>query len=59
MEEYKLANLEILIPLDPRNCEHFPDPGMPSLAKGEDFFFPIFCQINSYIALSGATFVVP
>ena len=45
--------------MDPCERDHFPDPGTPPFAQGETFFFPVFCQINSHIALSGATFVVP
>ena len=55
---YDLATLRSLIPSDTREPEHLPDPGTPSLAQGEAVFFPVFCQINSHAALSGAEFVV-
>ena len=56
---YYLATLRILIPSDPRKRNRYPGPETPSLAQVEAVFFPVFCQINSHVAISGATFVVP
>ena len=43
---------------DPRNRDRFPDPRSLSLAQVESILFPVFCQINSNIDLSGATFII-
>ena len=59
MVEYILATLRRMIPSNPRKHDCFPDPGTPSLAQGEGILFHVFCQINSHVALSEETFVVP
>ena len=56
---YDLATLRSPIPSDPRDTDHLPDPGTPSLAQGRYVFFSIFTQINSHVTLPGAAFAVP
>ena len=56
---YGLATSRIPIPSELHKSYQFPYPGMPSLAQGEAIFFPFFCQINSHVALSGVTSIVP
>ena len=45
---FDLATLKVPIPVGPRECNHFPDPGTPPIAQGGAVFFPVFYQINKH-----------